>query len=122
MAETLSRIINRRAIGVTCSALLLVLFAATVLVRALRVPEADRRLVSTQVQWRGIQQWRIGWRKTAYCSEQAAAFRGWTANLGPMEIIHLKSTHPIPLAASPTNSAGANQNLELSTNQPLSNP
>jgi hypothetical protein len=44
----------------------------------------ERRQVSTGVQWRSFHDWSLGWKRVAYCSEQAAAFRGWKAELGPL--------------------------------------
>jgi hypothetical protein len=52
----------------------------------------DARWVSTQMHWRDLQHWSVGWRRVAYCSEQAAAFRGWEADCGPISVLHLKST------------------------------
>jgi hypothetical protein len=36
------------------------------------------------------------WFWVAYCSQQAAAFRGWEANLGPLKVVHLEPTFTSP--------------------------
>jgi hypothetical protein len=72
--------------------LLLLLLAAAGLALGWQFSREDGKLVSTHFRQLGLKDWRIGWKWVAYCSEQAAAFRGWKANLGPLEVIHLEAT------------------------------
>ena len=98
------------------SAALVLVAAAIFALGSLRVRD-ERPQASTSFQWRGIQDWGLGWKRVAYCSEQSAAFRGWKAELGPLAVLHLKSTFPVPRIVEPNVEANRSQSARPATNQ-----
>src|SRR5438034_11162966 len=82
----------RRTKLLKAQVLLGLLVAATLTVRVYCVFPHHARPASTHLEWRGFSQWNFGLKRVAYCSEQAASFRGWKAELGPLALLHLKPT------------------------------
>ena len=72
-------------VGVLAATLPLAFIAAPLLPRS-------EQPGSTQIQWRALSQWSASLKPVAYCSEKAAAFRGWELNIGPLHVVRLHPT------------------------------
>jgi hypothetical protein len=101
----------------TARVTLLALVAVALLVLASHVTRLDPRLTSTQIQWRSIGQWEVGWKPLVFCSAQTAALRGWRADLGPLVVTHLRAAFAIPRIVQPDAAANTSQPFRAETNR-----
>jgi hypothetical protein len=83
------------------------LFIIVVMAKLMGLPGTEDHLISTNFQCRGLQNWRLSWKQVAYCTTQAAAFRGWQAEIGPLMILRIRSTLPLSKIAQPQIGANA---------------
>jgi len=96
---------------------LLALVAVALLVLASHVTLFEPRRISTQIQWFGFAHWKVGWKRLAFCSEQNAGFRGWTASLGPFVVTRIRPVFAIPRIVQPDAPANTSQPFGAETNQ-----
>jgi hypothetical protein len=89
--------------------LLGLLAAATLAVMVYWVFPHDARPALTYLEWRAFSQWKFSLKRVAYCSERAAAFRGWQADFGPLAVLHLKPTLKARASIQPADPANRKQ-------------
>lgn len=66
-----------------------ILFLTSVVVLSLAVIHLKRTAAAAHVRLLPLADWRLGATRLAFCSEQAASFRGWDLRAGPIQLYYL---------------------------------